>query len=525
MKKKLNKHPLGVSALQIILALSLMSMSAVLLASGFRSAPARGGSRSVVVVNPAPADGQQPPAVRPAVVSPFSDEELAAQAETEAELREAERIKQSGLIQPQMPSGLPLEPQPPAVGAPALQAYWQTGPWLQRGGAGLRDASEWQAALAIQSALEWAPMPPAPPKYPSVTCTSLATGNWSSPGTWSCGHVPTAADDAVIATASIVTIDTAAVALNLTVNSGGILQYDPATARSLTLSGNATVNVGGTFQAGVAAATHTLSIGGNLTNNGTINFSQTAVVAITFTGASSATWTGNGNYNLTAAGGGGGLTINKGTSSASVLTFTPGLGIFTVDGSPTNGFLAITNGTLEIAGSNIFSNNVFPTAAYTIPATGGFRLNDANATVLGQNGNPTNNGLLRLSAGTFNIGTAGTNVMGEGTGASFTVEGGTMNVAGRLNSTNPVTYTQSAGTVNICTAGGCTTSPSFGFSCYGGQFLFQGAREHARSGDRQHHEQQRARAHQHRLVLRRRHDYFGCGHRFGHLCPPHLVHL
>ena len=59
MKKKQNKHPLGVSALQIILALSLMSMSAVLLASGFRSAPARGGSRSVLVVNPAAHRGVQ----------------------------------------------------------------------------------------------------------------------------------------------------------------------------------------------------------------------------------------------------------------------------------------------------------------------------------------------------------------------------------------------------------------------------------------------------------------------------------
>src|SRR5207253_11392625 len=220
-------------------------------------------------------------------------------------------------------------------------------------------------------------------------------------------------------------------------NSGGILQYDPTTARSCTLGGNTTVNLGGTFQSVGAAVTHTLSIGGNLTNDGTINFSQTAVVAVTFTGAASNTWTGNGTYNLTAAGGVGGVNINKGSSSASVLTFTPGLGLFTVDGSTSTGFLAITNGTLEIAGSNTFSNNVFSTAAYTIPATGGFRLNDANATVLGQFGSPTNNGLLRLSAGTFNIGTTGAHVMGAGTGASFTVEGGTMNVAGRLTSTNP----------------------------------------------------------------------------------------
>ena len=469
MKRKQNKNSLGVSALQIIVALSLMSMSAVLLASGFRFAPSGGGGRSVGAVNPAPAGTGQAAAPRPAVISPFSDDELAAQAAIEAEMREAERARQSGLILPETPPESLLEPEPPEGVTPALQPYWQARSWAQRGSPVLRDASEWQALqaeAAIQSALEWVPIPQARPKLPQVTCMSMVTGNWSSTGTWSCGHVPTSSDDAVIATGTVVTIDTAAVALDVTVNSGGVLQYDPATARSLTLGGNATVSLGGTFQAGLAGVTHTLSIGGNLANNGTINFSQTAVVAVTFTSASSATWTGDGNYNLTAAGGG--VTINKGTSSASVLTFTPGLGVFTVDGSTSNGFLTLTNGTFEIAGANTFSNNVFPTAAYTIPATGGFRLNDANATVNGQNGSPTNNGLLRVSAGTFNLGTVGANVMGAGTGASFTVEGGVMNVAGRLTTgntspPNPVTYTQSGGTVNVCTAGGCTTAPSFGF--------------------------------------------------------------
>ncbi|PYJ26219.1 MAG: hypothetical protein DME90_12205, partial [Verrucomicrobia bacterium] len=108
MKKRQNKHSLGISALQIIVALSLMSMSAMLLASGFRSAPAaRGGSPSVFA-NPAVVGGQQKGAPKPAVISPFSDEELAARVAIEAELREAERIKQSGLIAPQMPSQFPL---------------------------------------------------------------------------------------------------------------------------------------------------------------------------------------------------------------------------------------------------------------------------------------------------------------------------------------------------------------------------------------------------------------------------------
>src|SRR5438046_1281771 len=142
MKKKQNKHSLGVSALQIILALSLMSISAVLLASGFRSAPSHGGSRSVVV-NPSAAGAGQAGVPHPAVVSPFSDEELAAQAEIETELRGAERARQSGLIQPEMTSGLRPEPEPPAGVTPALQPYWQSTAWLQRGRPVLRDPAEW----------------------------------------------------------------------------------------------------------------------------------------------------------------------------------------------------------------------------------------------------------------------------------------------------------------------------------------------------------------------------------------------
>src|ERR1700751_1024873 len=168
MKEKQNKHSLGVSALQIILALSLISMSAVLLASGFKSASSSGGSS--VVVNPAGAG--QAVAPHPAVISPFSDEELAIQAEIEAEVRAAELARQSGLTQPEMPSESPLEPQPPAREAPVLRPYLQATPWLQRGGADLSDASEWQALLAqaaIESAFEWAPMPQVQPKLPRVT--------------------------------------------------------------------------------------------------------------------------------------------------------------------------------------------------------------------------------------------------------------------------------------------------------------------------------------------------------------------
>ncbi len=77
--------------------------------------------------------------------------------------------------------------------------------------------------------------------------------------------------------------------------------------------------------------------------------------------------------------------------------------------------------------------------------------------------------------------------MGAGVGAAFIIEGGTLNFAGRLTSANTfITYTQSGGTVNICTAGGCATSPSFGFTGATGVVMKMSG------GDDQPRQQQRA---------------------------------
>ena len=190
----------------------------------------------------------------------------------------------------------------------------------------------------------------------------------------------------------------------------------------------------------------------------------TSSVGIIFTGASNAAWTpsATSTTNLAPTTG---VTMNKGTNATPVLTFTPA-GTITVAGANTAGFLAISNGTFKISGTGTYSNPVFGAAAYSIPATGGFWLNDANFTVVGQTGSATNAGQLRISTSTFNVGTASDNSMGTGTNASFIIEGGIMNVAGRLNGASVgVTYTQSAGTVNVSTVGNTLSStPSFGFT-------------------------------------------------------------
>ncbi len=301
--------------------------------------------------------------------------------------------------------------------------------------------------------------------HASISC--LAPGGlWSSTGTWSGGVVPTSADDVTITNGCTVTIDTAAAALNLTVVNGGTLQYEDTTARTLTVGANVTVNAGGSFQTAATGAQtgHVLSLGGSLVNAGAIDFStnsDTAGAGIAFTGATDASLINTGTLDLRSTNG---VTLNKGTSAASTLDLQPG-GAITVLGSNTAGFLTITNGTFKISGSSAFSSPIFTLPAYTIPVTGGLWLNDANATVVGQNGSPTNNGSLRVTAGTLNVGTVGSNAMGAGVGAAFIFEGGTTNVAGRLTSASAfVTYTQSGGSVNICNVGPCTVAPSFGLT-------------------------------------------------------------
>jgi hypothetical protein len=317
---------------------------------------------------------------------------------------------------------------------------------------------------------------------PGNISSTGAGGLWSATGTWVGGVVPTSTDNVTIVDGATVTIDpTSAAAFSLTVGQGtsGILQYDQVAVRTLTVTSDVTVAAGGTIKSSATGSTGTvttnsLSIGGNLTNNGTLNFSTTAgaggVVAnaagaqITFTGSADA------NFNLGAASTTNlrqttGVTLNKGTSSVPVLTFTPG-GTFTVQNANTTGFLSISNGTFKISGSGTFSNPVFNAVAYSIPATGGFWLNNANYTVVGLNGSPTMSGLLRLTAGIFNIGTVAGNVMGGATTSSFIIEGATMNIASRLLVTSAsASFTMSSGTVNVTTVGNATTSAQgFGFT-------------------------------------------------------------
>lgn len=295
---------------------------------------------------------------------------------------------------------------------------------------------------------------------PPADITSLQSGNWSFASTWVGGVVPSQYDDVTIADGDTVTIDSWASCNSLTVGQGvsGVLQWGTASARGMAAGGSVTITAGGTFRTGDAGAvtTHVLSVAGNLTNDGTLDFStfgNACRAGITFTGPSNATFDGTGATTDIST-----IAINKGTSPSSILELNPSA--FTVRGlttdSAASAFLTLTNGTFKISGTFAGTHRVFTSAAYTVAATTGIWLNNPNFTVAGQNGSPTMNGLWRVSQGMYNIGTSDGNSMNLGTNSVTDIEGGTVTATGRIQATPPTTvinYYQSDGTVTVCTVG------------------------------------------------------------------------
>jgi hypothetical protein len=288
-------------------------------------------------------------------------------------------------------------------------------------------------------------------------------GLWSSPSTWVGGVVPGPDDDVTISPGSAVVIDNVVTVASLTVGinggfSPGLLTFHPSVGHSLRVTGNLTVSVVGilTTPSSGTVTTHTITIGGNLTNNGILDLSTNsnqAGAGLVFTGASNNTFSGGGSQTNIRT-----ITVDKGTSNVNTLTLS--VLNFTVQGSATDtaasGYLTLTNGTFKISGTFSGNHRTFPTATYTIPATTALWLNNANYTVTAQNGNVVVDGELTVSAGVYNQGTTAANFFktGDLTGR-ITIDGGSGNFAGSMRRSpfEANSYFQSGGTVTTCIAG------------------------------------------------------------------------
>jgi fibronectin-binding autotransporter adhesin len=249
---------------------------------------------------------------------------------------------------------------------------------------------------------------------------------------------------------------------NLTVTgTGSTLRFTNDNKRLVEVRRNVTIGAGATFDVATTgtAVANELSIGGNLTNNGTFDMSDGTGASVrrarvTFTGTSNATISGTGattDFNV--------LRVNKGTSQTPILDVTASN--FTLSGpTTTDKSLVLENGTFRLsAGHTITLSTGSP--SYIIPETARLWVNHPSAIARIQSGNSDNQlvleGTLQLSDGQIQIGNDNTGVaensiVYRNNTSVIEVSGGTMTIGSAIrpeNSTSPtkLIYTQSGGTV------------------------------------------------------------------------------
>lgn len=299
----------------------------------------------------------------------------------------------------------------------------------------------------------------------AATYYTRATGNWNTPATWStasCGgatatSTPTSGDIVFICNGHTVTINADVTVTDVTIN--GLLTYETATNRTLTITGNLTINSTGIFRyINNSTKAHNLILSGNLTNSGTVDFYQDTndYVSTTFSGNSNTVVSGSGTWDLFR------IILDK-TNKINILEIQAPAFYTNFNG----GNWIYTRGTYFH--NNTSSFNMGSTANFTINPNvhikaGAGTLNFASSASL-----LTLYGTLEVAGGTVNVGsTAGAAPNGlqydlttTGITSTLIITSGTLNIFQGLTcistaTTDPFSFTMSGGTLNINT--GTTTN-------------------------------------------------------------------
>jgi hypothetical protein len=282
------------------------------------------------------------------------------------------------------------------------------------------------------------------------TIVSIATGGWSSNSTWNCSCIPGAGDNVSIANTHVVTLDVDAACNNLTVGggtSGQLTLGNNGTNRNIVISGNLLIQNGATIITGNNNATHQMTVTGNIVNSGIFNLSSTASKLCNLT------LNRDGNQSISGTGGTtffSRITMSMGNTAANVLDITT-----TAFGVRATNFLTINAGTFKMSAS---AGAITPfTGATTFSTNAGIWLNNSGTTLLLGNSLTTSSG-IRVSAGSLNVGDASNeNLIING--GSVIIDGGNLNVAGRLarlGLTSRMDFTLSSGAVVLGTSGSST---------------------------------------------------------------------
>ncbi|MCX6279172.1 MAG: hypothetical protein NT004_13910 [Bacteroidetes bacterium] len=238
---------------------------------------------------------------------------------------------------------------------------------------------------------------------------------------------------------------------DLLINKGNLV-FQNGNAQSIRIDKNLTIAAGAIFNLAATGAvvSHKLSLGGNVTNNGTLDLSAMVTpnlykCDVTFTGTLAASISGRGTTNDFYS-----LTLDKGASSTPTLTITSTAFTFSNNTAP----LTLLNGTFRLSTSAL--SVTVASEKFTIPATtclsanGGFIL---VATAADDDADVILSGMIEVKSGGIFIGNSADSINNdiEYSGAGYpTIEisGGSLFVNGQvrrsmINGLGSLVYKQS----------------------------------------------------------------------------------
>lgn len=301
------------------------------------------------------------------------------------------------------------------------------------------------------------------------TKRSNQTGNWNNAAIWTPAGVPTSSEDVTIANGHVVSINANAVCNSLQIGQGAAatLQFNSATARTLVVNKDITVNTLASFNVNAGSnVTHSLTISGNIVNNGTVNLATDAnsLCNAYFTKNDNQTISGSGTVNTFNT-----IQMDMGSSVNNTLE------VSTANFVAPVGFLTLNTGTFKLSTTGVVNITPFNAAA-VIPQKGGLWVNSNLATV-GTSASVTMYGNITVSSGTLNIGNAADEDL-VSNGGFLTISGGALNIAGKyyaVGINNLSKFYLYGGTVIVPSVGSTnTTIAPFQIAGAGSQFSMTG---------------------------------------------------
>lgn len=187
--------------------------------------------------------------------------------------------------------------------------------------------------------------------------------------------------------------------------SSGILELGDAFSQTLNIAGNLNIQNNGTLKtASTGSIVHTLTLSGNLFNEGAISLNNASKANFSFLGNTNALFNGsNGGASASFSN----LTVDKGTSTSTELEITMSGSL----SAPTNNWLNLVNGNLKISKSASLTLTDQAGSNFIIPGSAGLTMNNSGLTILVGQVNSSQadlvvNGKLKIAAGTMEIGIA-----------------------------------------------------------------------------------------------------------------------